>query len=663
MQFSPLDWIIIIVFFLVLIIAAMITKRMTRSVAGFLSGERLAGRYMLTIAIGMAYCSAIAVVNDWEAFYRQGITSQWWPMMGVAILVVLGLFGWVTYRYRQTRAMTMGQFLEMRYSRRFRIFAGIMAFISGILNCAVFPMVTAHFFIWFMGLPEHFQLLGLTISTYHTIMFVMIAFAVYLAVSGGQITIMVTGFLQGLVANVACLALIGYVLWRFGLNNILDTMLESESLFGSVNPENLTKINRVPGTSVLHPFKIADVPDFGLWYFIMIAFMNMMLTGVWQGAAGYMTAARTPHESKMGHMLGHLRYLTIQVGTLAAVMLVYTVMWNPDYAHLRDPITQVTNTVSDGYLQSRIFMPVALSKLLPSGMLGLMTIFMIGASISTDDSYYHSWGGTFLQDIVLPLRKKPFTQAQHLKYLRLSIVGIGVFAFLFSSFWTLVDYIMMWFQITGTIYVGGAASAIIGGLYWKRSTTAGAWAGMITGSVLSVGGIIVKQVVKDITIAGFSINSLHIAVFSIFISMAVFVIVSLITCRKSFNMDRLLHRGKFQIEEDVAIRSKAPWIERIFGITHEFTLFDKLIYVGVYAWITGWIAVFVVGTAWNVSQDVPSSAWRWWWSIHLKILITAIAVMAVWFGIGSIRDIIRFFKDLRLREVHQEDDGTVSESE
>ena len=98
MQFSSLDWIIIIVFFLALIIVSIITMRMTRSVAGFLSGERCAGRYLLTIATGMAFCSAIAIVGEWEAFYRQGITSQWWPMMGVSITVILALSGWVTYR-------------------------------------------------------------------------------------------------------------------------------------------------------------------------------------------------------------------------------------------------------------------------------------------------------------------------------------------------------------------------------------------------------------------------------------------------------------------------------------------------------------------------------------------------------------------------------------
>ena len=31
----------------------------------------------------------------------------------------------------QTRALTMAQFLEMRYSKKFRTYAGIVAFVSG----------------------------------------------------------------------------------------------------------------------------------------------------------------------------------------------------------------------------------------------------------------------------------------------------------------------------------------------------------------------------------------------------------------------------------------------------------------------------------------------------------------------------------------------------
>lgn len=42
-------------------------------------------------------------------------------------MIVMALSGWVIYRFCQTCAMTLAQFFEMRYSRRFRVFAGLVA--------------------------------------------------------------------------------------------------------------------------------------------------------------------------------------------------------------------------------------------------------------------------------------------------------------------------------------------------------------------------------------------------------------------------------------------------------------------------------------------------------------------------------------------------------
>jgi SSS family solute:Na+ symporter len=660
MNLQGLDWAIIATFFVLLGWISVSTNRLTKSVSGFLSSERCAGRYLLTMAQGMAFCAAIGMVAQFEGVYRNGLGNSWWGLMFMPIGMIISMSGWVTYRYRQTRALTMAQFMEMRYSRKFRVFAGMTAFFSGLLNCAVFPMVTANFLIYFLGLPEHFQWLGINWSSYHLLMLLMIGAAVALAVAGGQITIMVTDFFQGVIANVACLGVIFFVLYKFGWHTIMDTLEASGSVDVSAPVEVIGNFSRTAGVSMLHPFTQTKLPNFGVAFFVMMILQRIMQTGVWQGGAGYLTAARSPHEGKMGNIMGGWRWLVIALTITTLPVAAYVLVWNPAFAAELAPVREAIAAIQDVRLQSQMFVPIVTAHILPVGLLGLFAVFMIGAAVSTDDSAYHSWGGTFLQDVVMPFRKEPFTPEQHMKWLRWSIVGIGAFAFLFSSIWQLKDYILMWFQITSSIYVGGAGCAIIGGLYWKRGTVQGAWAGMLTGSGLSVAGIILKQFVPDLSIAGHAVNGLHMATFSILASIVCYAVVSLLTSKEPFNLDKLLHRRKYAIEgERVVGNAKRSHIARVLGITDEFSRFDKVVYYGMTLWTILWSFIFIAGTVYNLMNDVSSAAWKEWWKIHLGILLGATVIFTVWFTLGGVRDVIRLFKDLKKTSRDTDDDGWV----
>src|SRR5205814_1181949 len=84
---------------------------------------------------------------------------------------------------------------------------------------------------------------------------------------------------------------------------------------------------------------------------------------------------------------------------------------------------------------------------------------------------------------------KPLSPRQHINLLRCAIVGVAIFAFIFGALFPLIEYVHIWWSITQAIFTGGAGAAIIGGLYWRRGTTAGAWTGLIIGSTLSIGSI------------------------------------------------------------------------------------------------------------------------------------------------------------------------------
>ena len=181
---SALDWAIVAVPWVVILAIGYYTQRYVKDVADFLSAGRSAGRYLVCMAEGMAGIGLITVVGAFELVYNAGFTLSWWGNLALPVMLIMTLTGFVIYRYRETRAMTMAQFFEIRYSRRFRIFMGMMAWISGILNYGIFPAVSARFFVYYCGLPETLHWGGVAIPTFGVLMAIFLALALYFVLMG-----------------------------------------------------------------------------------------------------------------------------------------------------------------------------------------------------------------------------------------------------------------------------------------------------------------------------------------------------------------------------------------------------------------------------------------------------------------------------------------------
>lgn len=664
MNMHPIDWTIVAVMIGFLAFMAVFTRRYTRSVADFLAANRCAGRYLLTMAQGMAGMGAISIVANFEKFYQAGFAAGWWGQMLAPIGLILALSGWVVYRFRETNAMTMAQFYEMRYSRKFRVFAGILAWTSGIINYGIFPAVTGRFIIYFIGLPVHYAYIGpveLNI-TLGIVMAIMLSIAVTFTLLGGQIAVMITDFFQGQFVNITFVLIIFLLLAKFGWGTIIDTLKTA--------PEN---------QSLLNPFKQGDLPDFNPWFFMMHAFVTVYGYMAWQGSQGYNCSAKSPHEARMSRILAEFRggvtYLVIWMLPICA----YVLLHNSDFLAQKEVVDATISTIHDTQIQKQMTVPVALTQILPVGLFGLFFASIISAAISTDDTYLHSWGSIFIQDVILPFRKKPLTPEAHMKWLKRSIIGVAVFGWLFSMLFPLREYILMFFAITGAIYIGGAGSVIIGGLYWKRGTTAGAWAGMITGSALAVSAIVVRNVLWPNVVPWmkeayphvqwitelpekFFLNGMQMSFGASLIAMSAYVIVSLLTKPDpNFDMDKMLHRGKYAAEKtkDELARKQPNKVFRALGITDEFTFWDKFIYFFKIGWAGFFFLIFIVGTVIALTHETTEDQWAKWWLF--KILFGAVmgTIFVIWFIIGGVHDMVHLFKTLRTAKRNVLDDGRV----
>jgi SSS family solute:Na+ symporter len=196
----PLDWIIVCIPLLLVLAISLYTRRYVKGVSDYLAAGRVAGRYVVAVAAGEASMGLITVVAQFEFMYASGFAVNFWGALATPIMLLITLTGFAIYRYRESRAMTMGQFFEIRYSKKFRIFSSGLAAISGIVNYGLFPAVGARFLVYFCGLPQKIDFLGFSWPTFAVLMALFLTIAVVITCLGGQLTIMTSDCVMGILS-------------------------------------------------------------------------------------------------------------------------------------------------------------------------------------------------------------------------------------------------------------------------------------------------------------------------------------------------------------------------------------------------------------------------------------------------------------------------------
>jgi len=640
------DWIFILLPLLAVFGIGVFTHRYMRSVADFMSGGRVAGRYLLAVSKGEMQAGAVVFAALFEIIARAGFTWTWWTWINIPVGLLVATTGFVIYRYRETRAMTLAQFFEIRYSKRFRVFTGMLGFFAGLLNFGIIPVIGARFITTFVGFPPVLHVGGLEVGTHLLVMAVLLSITLFLTLAGGQVTVMVTDCLEGIFSQILYLVIIGCLIYMFSWSEISEVLTD-----------------RPAGQSLLNPFDSMGLEDFNVWYVLMAAFVGVYGTMAWQNQSAYNSAGLTPHENRMGNILGRWREYGKQALLYLLTICAMTYLFHPDFAGQAAQVMQDISRIPGENAQAQMTIPMAISYLLPIGVKGAFCAVLIMGIFGGDSTHLHSWGSMLVQDVLVPLRKRPFGPKQHIRTLRLSILGVALFVFIFGALFPQTEFIVMWFAVTMAIYVGGAGAVIIGGLYWKKGTTAGAWAALLSGSGLSVGGIILRAIFKD----GFPLNGMQVSFCATLAAIAVYVVMSLLTCKEDFNMEQMLHRGKYAKLSKAVGEHKAAhpnqrrgWFARLVGIDENFTRGDKFIAWGLLGWGTLWFSVFIVGTVWNLIAPWPIGVWEHFWHlVGIGIPVFMSLVTAIWFTWGGGRDIFRLFKLLSAQKINDLDDGTV----
>ena len=172
-----IDWCIAIIPLIAILGLAVYSGRYIRGVVDFLAAGRVAGRYVISVGDMASGLSVMLLVAMCEQKYQIGYGIDFWAKIIVPAGIIFSLTGYCTYRWRETKALSFGQFLEMRYNRPFRIFAAALRTASEMIANALSPAIAVNFFIYFLKLPHTFTVCGVEITTFSFILVTLIILA------------------------------------------------------------------------------------------------------------------------------------------------------------------------------------------------------------------------------------------------------------------------------------------------------------------------------------------------------------------------------------------------------------------------------------------------------------------------------------------------------
>ncbi|MDR3239314.1 MAG: sodium:solute symporter [Clostridiales bacterium] len=427
------------IFAVFLVCAGLWAARRTKTIDEFLLAGRGVGAWMSAFAYGTTYFSAVLFIGyagkqGWDI----GLAGIW---IGVGNAVLGCLCAWMVLakRSRQmTRSMgakTMPEFFQNRYdSTNMKFFSAIVIFIF------LVPYSSAVY----KGLGSLFNTIFPSV-TLNVCMLIVACLTAFFLVAGGYLASVYTDFAQGLIMLFGIVSMVLIV----AFNPIVGGPAAAFTRLRDINPD---LVNASGGANF--PFLCANIllTSFGTWG------LPQMITKFYAVKDNAAVQKATVISTLFAAFIGMGAYYVGSFGRLYMNGL-------PDGGYDAVVPRILLRALGDSHLFSTLVLAVVMILLLSASMSTLSAIALTSASAVSVDLAPHAirdwekkWqmAGTRVLCLVFVALSYVFAVAQ-----------IAVIVSIMSFSWGIVS--------------GSFIGPYIWGLYWKKTSKAGAWAGMLGG--------------------------------------------------------------------------------------------------------------------------------------------------------------------------------------
>lgn len=469
----------------------------SKTLDGFLIGGRNIGAWMTAFAYGTTYFSAVVFVGyAGQHGWNIGIGAVW---IGIGNAVLGCLLSWLLFADRTRKmtkkleAKTMPEYFEKRYdSKGMKIFAAVIIFVFLVpYSAAVYK-----------GLGSLFGAVFPEVESWVWMLLIACLTAIYL-VAGGYIATAYTDLIQGIIMIVGVVCLVAAVLAHDsvgGFSGLIQNLGNFKSLPNDPNPTTGAQLTNFFGGSS----------------FKFLCF-NILLTsfGTWglPQMIGKFYAIKDTAAIKRGTVISTVFCLIIGCG-----------------AYLIGSTSRLIlgGELPEGGVDSVI--PSVLMQVLGGGTLGIILlaiimILLLSASMSTLEAVVLTSASAVAVDLIPSVRKKPTKPETQMLLTRVLCLVFVACSFIFAT--QNIPIIVSLMSFSWGVVSGCFIGPYIWGLFSKKITKIGAYAGMLAGLLTVGGATLVITLTSDFSSA--AAKSPEMGVAAMAVSVIVVPIVSLFT--------------------------------------------------------------------------------------------------------------------------------------
>lgn len=429
---------------LVIVVLSFLARTKSNRVDDFVLGGRSVGPWMSAFAFGTTYFSAVLLIGfAGKVGWSFGLGALWIAIGNAFIGTYLAwkILGTRTREMTsRLNVVTMPSFLEVRYdSRNMKIFSSLIIFIFFVPYTASVFMGLSYLFEKVFSIPYFAALLLMTVLA-----------GLYL-ILGGYLAVALMDFVQGIIMIGGIILMVHYV----NAEQVVGGFTQAYQSLKAMNPEYIS-----PGSTN--------------GWIGLISIVILTSLGTW----GLPQMVQKFYSIKSEAVIPKA---TI-VSTLFGILVTGGAYYVGSTGHLFFDKLPVLN----GVPTPDLIMPTIISQSLPELVAVLILILVLSASMSTLTSLVLVASSSVSIDLVKGTLKPDLSEKSTVLLMRILCV-IFLVCSLYIALKPPAIMVTLMSLSWGTV-AGAFLAPYIYGLFWKKTTKVGAWAGMIVGALVSIGG-------------------------------------------------------------------------------------------------------------------------------------------------------------------------------